>query len=140
MKRYNLSEIMKNAWKTFHKGIGSFSFCLKNAWKIAKEVITMTKEDKIEKFIEAGAKRWEKNDMDRLYINPRVLGYDWDCYKSGNIRYASDPNGDKISNSQMYRVLEGKIWLDINDDFAIHNNSCCEGEFIARFISRALEK
>lgn len=139
MKKYDLSKIMKSAWKSFRKGATNFATCLKVAWKNAKEDI-MTKEDKIEKFIEAGAKRWEKNDMDRLYVNPKVLGYDWDCYKSGNIRYASDPNGDRISNSQMYRVLEGKIWLDINDDFAIHNNSCCEGEFIARFISRALEK
>ena len=99
----------------------------------------MTKEDKIKKFIEAGAKRWEKNGMDRLYINPKALGYDWDYYKSGNICYASDPNGDKISHSQMYRVLAGKIWLDVNNDFAIHNDSCCEDEFVETFIARALE-
>ena len=130
---------MKNAWKNFRNGVASFSTCLKAAWKNAKEAI-MTKEEKIERFIEAGAKRWEKNGMDRLYINPRALGFCWDCYKSGNIRYASDPNGDKISNSQMYRILDGKIWLDVNSNFAIHNDSCCEGEFVARFISRTLEK
>lgn len=139
MKKYDLSKIMKSAWRNFRNGVASFSACLKDAWRAAKEVITMTKEDKIEKFVEAGAKRWEKNGMDRLYINPRALGFHWDCYKSGNIRYASDPNGDKISNSQMYRILDGKIWLDINSHFAIHNDSCCEDEFVQMFITRALE-
>lgn len=99
----------------------------------------MTKEEKIERFIEAGAKRWEKNGMDRLYINPRALGFSWECYKSGNIRYASDPNGDKISNSQMYRILDGKIWLDVNNEFTVHNNSCCEDEFVKMFVTGALE-
>ena len=99
----------------------------------------MTKEDKIKKFMEAGANRWRKNGMDRLYITPKALGYDWDCYKSGNISSASDPNGDKISNSQMCRILAGKIWLDVNNNFAIHNDSCCEDEFVKMFVARALE-
>lgn len=139
MKRYNLSKIMKNAWKEFRKGIGSFSFCLKTAWKNAKEAITMTKEEKIERFVEAGAKRWEKNNMDRLYINPRALGFRWECYKSGNISSSWDPNGEKISHSRMYRILDGKIWLDVNSDFAIHNDSCCEDEFVQMFIAKVLE-
>ncbi len=139
MKKYDLSKIMKDAWRNFRNRVASFSACLKDAWKNAKEAITMTKEEKIERFIEAGAKRWEKNGMDRLYINPRALGFSWECYKSGNIRYASDPNGDKISNSQMYRILDGKIWLDVNNEFTVHNNSCCEDEFVKMFVTGALE-
>lgn len=138
MKKYDLSKIMKNAWRNFRNGVASFSACLKAAWKTAKETI-MTKEEKIERFIEAGAKRWEKNGMDRLYINPRALGFSWECYKSGNISASYDPNGDKISNSQMYRILDGKIWLDVNSDFAVHNDSRCEDEFVKMFITRALE-
>ncbi len=137
MKKYDLSKIMKNAWRNFRNGVASFSACLKAAWRIAKETI-MTKEEKIERFIEAGAKRWEKNGMDRLYINPRALGFRWECYKSGNISASYDPNGDKISNSQMYRILDGKIWLDVNSDFAVHNDSRCEDEFVKMFITRAL--
>lgn len=36
MKRYNLSQIMKSAWRKFRKGGMSFSECLKSAWKFAK--------------------------------------------------------------------------------------------------------
>jgi len=38
MKRYNVSDIMKSAWRTYRlrKGAMSFSDCLKRAWKIAK--------------------------------------------------------------------------------------------------------
>lgn len=55
------------------------------------------------------------------------------------VLYATDPDGNKISHSQMYRILDGKIWLDVNNDFAIHNDSCCEDEFIKTFITKALE-
>lgn len=108
----------------------------------------MTKEEKIEKFINAGAKRWKKKNMDRLYISPRVLGYKWgyyksknkwSYYKSRNICYAYDQNGNKIPNSQMYMILVGKIWLDINNDFAVHNDSDLEDELVKTFITKALE-
>ncbi|MCG4767926.1 hypothetical protein L0O88_02370 [Bacteroides nordii] len=38
MKRYNLSQIMKSAWRKFKKSNGekTFSECLKSAWKFAK--------------------------------------------------------------------------------------------------------
>lgn len=37
MKKYNLSEIMKNAWAMFRKGGRIFADCLRQAWAIAKK-------------------------------------------------------------------------------------------------------
>lgn len=47
MKKYDLSKIMKDAWRNFRNRVASFSACLKDAWKNAKEAITMTKEEKL---------------------------------------------------------------------------------------------
>lgn len=58
MKKYNLSEIMKNAWTMFRKynaGLGArkdgskiirwtFSMCLKSAWNQAKELVKSAAE------------------------------------------------------------------------------------------------
>lgn len=82
----------------------------------------MTKEQKIEMLEKMGARRWQKGNMDRLYINADVLGYEYTKYKSGNIHTAT-LNGKSISNSEMYRVLGYKTYLDINADFKMVTNT-----------------
>ena len=78
MKKYNLSEIMKEAWRLKRIYKLAFSQCLKKAWAEAKE--------KMENAIYYGIKfvnhmdvcangyvrelsRWTKNGHDRVYIN-----------------------------------------------------------------------
>lgn len=40
----------------------------------------------------------------------RAIGYDWGCYNTGNISWAT-LDGEDISNSEMKRVLQlGKVW------------------------------
>lgn len=46
MKKYNLSNIMKKAWELFRKGFGVFANCLRESWKIAKEVKIMKGSEK----------------------------------------------------------------------------------------------
>lgn len=43
MRQFNLSQIMKSAWRKFkcEKGMMSFSDCLKNAWAFAKLQLNM---------------------------------------------------------------------------------------------------
>ena len=36
MKKYNLSEIMRKAWKLYRKGTAAFAECLHRAWNSAK--------------------------------------------------------------------------------------------------------
>ncbi len=79
----------------------------------------MGKEEKIKKLEEAGAKRWTKDGMDRLYINPEILGFIYEKYKTGRIAYA-ELNGEKISNNRMTKILFGKTYIDINDNFSVH--------------------
>lgn len=84
--KYNLSEIMKNAWATFKKLKDfippiSFSECLKRAWSAARkasikvEEITMaTIKSAARKLVESGEyesisyKEWSGYDKNRVYI------------------------------------------------------------------------
>lgn len=51
MKRYNLSQIMKSAHRSYkrHAGNKSFSDCLKFAWMMAKSELSLTNEAMVKK-------------------------------------------------------------------------------------------
>lgn len=60
------------------------------------------------KLTEMGANRWQKNDKDRLYLSklgPEIMGLERSYYKSGNVS-AAWKDGEKISNSESFRVVE----------------------------------
>lgn len=79
------------------------------------ESIMITREnimDNIEELEKMGFKRWQKNGMDRLYINATALGLCCTYYKTGNISSASF-DGESISNSEGYRMKNAKTYIDL---------------------------
>ena len=68
MKKYNLSEIMKNAWAMFRKGGRLFADCLRKAWAIAKQPAKKQFDGNanIDGF---EFNLWEKYGKRRIYIN-----------------------------------------------------------------------
>lgn len=65
--------------------------------------------------------RWQKNGMDRIYINDiqSLYGLETNRYGSGNISSAR-LNGNVISNSAAKRIIfndlggvNGKLWYDV---------------------------
>lgn len=73
----------------------------------------------IEKLMELG-NRWQKNGMDRIYINdlPTLYGLRVERYNTGNI-CAAWLNGESISNNSarqlVYSFSNAKIWYDMAD-------------------------
>ncbi|MFD0405636.1 hypothetical protein [Kitasatospora sp. NPDC127116] len=65
-----------------------------------------------------GGRRWQKNGMDRIYINDwsAFAGLDVAYYGTGNISSASW-HGERISNSQARLILGSltKVWFDVAD-------------------------
>jgi translation initiation factor IF-1 len=57
-----------------------------------------------------------RNGQVRRYVNnwTRIMGLDYDCYNTGNIR-AATVNGEAISNAACRRILGAKVWLDADD-------------------------
>lgn len=102
--KYNKSSIMKAAWEIIRTTGATIREAMKAAWRMAR----------IDRLVAAGARRWTKGSMDRLYINADVLGYEYERYNTGNIRYA-EYNGERISNSEMGRVLSAKTYIDCSD-------------------------
>lgn len=67
---------------------------------------------KIEELESKGFSRWTKGNMDRLYINAAQLGLVCSYHKTGSISSAQF-NGERISNSEGYRMKNAKTFIDI---------------------------
>jgi hypothetical protein len=114
-----MKEIMKNAWEIAKKAAQKFggrayeyiALALKEAWK---EIKTMKKDitERIEELTALGFNRWQKNGMDRMYINASTLGLICTYYKTGNISGA-EFNGERVSNSEGYRLKSSKTYIDL---------------------------
>jgi GNAT superfamily N-acetyltransferase len=66
-----------------------------------------------------GFKHWTKGGHDRMYINWYSLGLECEYYKTGNISYA-EFNGEKISNSEAYRIKNARTYVDL-DTMELHS-------------------
>ena len=76
----------------------------------------------IEELTELGFKRWQKNGMDRMYINASTLGLSCTYYKTGNISGA-DFCGKLISNSEAYRMKGAKTYIDLKLGRLVSDNA-----------------
>ena len=70
--KYNLSQIMKNAWAIRRMTDCTMSDALRKAWTNAK-----APKDIVSTLLAAGGRRWSKNGKDRIYLS-RVIGTDLD--------------------------------------------------------------
>jgi hypothetical protein len=72
----------------------------------------------IETMTAIGGRRWQKNGMDRIYLNDfqTVPGLELDHYKSGSISYAT-LDGEKVSNAEGGRLATAvdKVYFDAAD-------------------------
>lgn len=66
-------------------------------------------------------KYWSKRNESRTYINDKetlkLAGYKLEYYKSGGIKHAEDPNGEKISNNKASGLLWAlnRVYYDWNN-------------------------
>ena len=85
--------IMTEAWAIARKGQAKFGGkvssyireAMRMAWSEAKRGNRSIVE-RIDELTAMGFKRWQKNGMDRMYINASTLGLRCEYYKTGNVR------------------------------------------------------
>ena len=59
---------------------------------------------------------WEKYNKRRLYLDfAKIVNLEVDRYNTGNISSAF-LEGEKISNSKAYKYLQGKAYINLNDN------------------------
>ena len=92
----------------------------------------MTIMDRIEELEAMGFKRWQKNGMDRMYINASTLGLTCTYYNTGNISGA-EFRGKDISNSLARQMKAAKTYIDLNKN-QIVSDSCMLAAAVADLI------
>lgn len=122
-------EIMTTAWTLAREGADKFggkpaqyiAEALRIAWKESK---TMNKPitERIDELTAMGFNRWQKNGMDRMYINASTLGLDCCYYKTGNISGATF-RGKSISNNEARGLKAAKTYIDLKHSMIV-SDSC----------------
>lgn len=111
MKKYNLSNIMINAWNIRRTTNCTMSEALRQSWANEK-----APKDIISRLLAAGGKRWTKAGKDRIYLS-RAIGTDLDmttddapCAFGCTSMSRSVRNIIvKIVDSAYYDVISGKL-------------------------------
>lgn len=93
--KYDLRNIMRNAWD-MKKAYGvSMSVALKSAWAIEKAMDTAEKIGKDSDWnYRAVAKNWVKYGHNRTYISTRIYTNAWNCKKEIRIGYVDNLTGE----------------------------------------------
>lgn len=101
MKKYNLSNIMKNAWAIRRMTGCTMSEALCKSWANEK-----APKDIVSKLLAAGGKRWTKNGKDRIYLS-RIIGLP-SCDMSRKVR----DTVSRMVNGAYYDVISSKLVYD----------------------------
>lgn len=78
-------------------------------------------ESRIAELENKGFKRWQKGNMDRLYINACDLGLAVVYRRTGSISDAKF-QGYSISNSEAYRMKGAKTFIDVATETVMSTN------------------
>ena len=103
MKKYNLSNIMKNAWAIRRMTGCTMSDALRKSWANAK-----APKDIVSVLLAAGGRRWTKNGKDRVYLS-RAISKDTEAVSYADMsRKVRNTISDMI-NSVYYDVVNSKL-------------------------------
>ena len=127
-----MKSIMKRAWEIAKEAVKKFggkvrqyfAEALRIAWAESKKAVKPIAE-RIEELEALGFKRWQKGNMDRLYINASMLGLHYGRYNTGNIKWA-DFQGQRISNCEARRMLAAKTYIDVKAEKVYSDNYTLE--------------
>ena len=112
-----MKKIMNKAWVIARNAAAKFggraveyiAMALRMAWQ---EMKSGSIENRIAELEALGFRRWQKNGMDRMYINASTLGLICVYRKSGTISDA-EFRGESISNSQARKMADAKTYIDL---------------------------
>lgn len=124
-----MKKVMMRAWEIAKRAAAKFGgraieyigMALRDAWKEIRSMVSDITE-RIEELEAKGFKRWQKNGMDRMYINASELGLVCAYYKSGNICDAKF-QGTSISNSEAGRMKYSKTYIDLVKKCIVSDNA-----------------
>lgn len=128
MKKYNLSNIMRNAWAIRRKTGCTMSEALCQSWATAKVPAKTVETLTVEDLTAMGGKLWEKGKLRRVYFNRSELmqlcNVKVSYHRTGTISNFSI-GGEETSNrfgGEIMSVISGGVYYDLlNHEFASRN-------------------
>lgn len=129
-----MKKIMMRAWEIAKQAVKKFggraieyiAMALRNAWEEAKS-LSKDITERIDELTAMGFNRWQKNGMDRMYINASTLGLTCTYYQTGNIRTA-EFDGIEISNAEARRMKGSKTYIDLVKRQIVSDNAMLAGK------------
>lgn len=114
------AQVMKRAWEITYKAINEFGGnsrmyfkkALAQAWAEMKNRNGLSDEE-IARLEGLGFQRWQKGEMDRLYINASELGLKYEYHRTA--RTISDAwfCGENVSNNDAYAIKDAKTYINV---------------------------
>ena len=98
MKKYNLKDIMKNAWEIRRTAGVSMSIALKSAWALAK-AMNAAEEIGVENGwnYRVSASDWRKYGKNRTYVSTRIYTNAWNLKREIKFGYIDNLTGTFVA-------------------------------------------
>lgn len=130
--------VMIKAWSIAREAAAKFggkaveyiAEALRMAWAEARKPADIT--ERVDELTRMGFNRWQKNGMDRMYINATTMGLTCTYYKTGNIHSATF-QGYSVSNSEARGLKAAKTYIDLHRK-QIVSDSCRLAAAVAEMI------
>lgn len=98
MTKYNLSNIMKNAWNIRRTANVSMSIALKSAWALEKAMMSAEETGKDSGWnYRVSASDWCKYGKNRTYVTTRIYTNAWNLKREIKIGYVDNMTGSFIA-------------------------------------------
>lgn len=128
-----MKNIMKKAWTIAKNAAAKFggraieyiAMALRNAWKEAKS-LSKDITERIDELTAMGFNRWQKNGMDRMYINASTLGLVCTYRRKTGTISDADFRGEYVSHGEAYRMKAAKTYIDL-----VHKRLVSDNERLA---------
>ena len=96
--KYDLSNIMRNAWNLKKTYDVSMSVALRSAWALEKAMISAEEAGKESKCnYRVIANDWVKGGRNRTYVSTRIYTNAWNCKREIKIGYVDNLSGDFVA-------------------------------------------
>lgn len=95
--KYNLRNIMRNAWNLRKTYEVSMSVAMKAAWALEKATIAAEKAGKESKWnYRVVVNDWVKYGKNRTYVNVRIYTNAWHCKRELSMGYVDNTTGEYV--------------------------------------------
>lgn len=98
MKKYDLANIMRNAWNIRRSANVSMSIALKSAWALEKAMMTAEEAGKESGWnYRVSASDWVKAGRNRTYVSARIYTNAWNLKREIKIGYVDNMTGSFVA-------------------------------------------